>query len=94
MLADSGFRSALASTCETNDRETCVHPSHVASSEITEKPTWPARLKTFPLDPGGRHGSATCVKSSDSHGYGQENDRIFDRFKRVSGIGDDDQITG
>jgi hypothetical protein len=67
----------------------------LALSDITEERTWPARLKTFPLDPGGRHGRRhVCVKSSDSHGYGQENDRIFDRFKRVSGVGDDDQITG
>ena len=37
---------------------------------------------------------ATCVKSSDSHGYGQQDNGVFDRFEFVSGIGDDDQTTG
>ena len=96
MLADSGLRSALAWICETNDRGTCVHRSHVASSgEFTGGADQVGETEDVPARPRRSARMApVCVRSSDSHGYSQENNGVFDRFERVSGVGDDDQITG
>jgi len=86
---------ALTSICETNDPGTCVHRSHMASSEITEERTRSARLTTFPARPRRSARKAPRVWSHRIRtATVSRNNGVFDRFESVSGVGDDDQTTG